>query len=156
MKQGILLNLTSISLKKYVKNLNSIRKKANTTIPQTILHFVKRKCKVITSTNIRNILKSSKLTKYIPYINLIYETLTNKKVPHLNITDFNEVVRLFKQIDGKYNGIQKNRTQFFNYNFLIRKLLNRIGRDDCVEFYKPLKNQTRYEYQCRLYERMLL
>ena len=43
-------------LNHFVKNLNSIRKKAKIDVPQTILHFVRRKCKTITSTNIRNVL----------------------------------------------------------------------------------------------------
>jgi hypothetical protein len=142
-------------LNHFVKNLNSIRKKRNVAIPQTILHFVKRKCKTITSNNIRNVLKASKLTKYIPHIHQIYETLTNKQVPYLYITEFLELIRLFKQIDGVYNGVQKNRIQFFNYNFLIRKLLDKIGRKDCVDFFKPLKNQTRYEYQTKLYHTVM-
>ncbi len=142
-------------LNHFIKSLNSIRKKHRMVIPQTILHFVRRKCKIISSNNIRNILKASRLTKYIPYVNLMYETLSGRPVPHLFIADFNEVVRLFKEIDGRYNNIQKNRIQFFNYSFLIRKLLQKIGRDDCAEFYKPLKNHARYEYQCKLYDRVV-
>ena len=71
-------------LNHFVKNLSSIRKKQYMVIPQTILHFVKRKCKTITPNNIRNVLKSSKLTKYIPYINIIYETVTKKQIPRLS------------------------------------------------------------------------
>lgn len=142
-------------LNHFVKNLNSIRKKNYIAIPQTILHFVKRKCKTIAPNNIRNVLKSSRLTKYIPYINIIYETLSNKRVPYLSINEFNDIVRMFKLIDGVYNSVQKNRIQFFNYNFLIRKLLDRIGRKDCVDFFKPLKNQARHEYQTKLYHKVI-
>lgn len=142
-------------LNHFLKTLSFIRKKPRMVIPSTILHFVKRKCKTITSNNIRNVLKASKLTKYIPYVILIYETLTNKQAPYLSINEFNSVVAMFRKIDRLYDSIQKNRIQFFNYSFLIKKLLERIGRKDCADFFKPLKNQARHDYQTKLYQQVI-
>ena len=141
-------------LSHFIKNLTSIRRKKNIILPNTIIHFIKRRLKIISPTNIRNLLKTSKLKRYIVGVNQIYETITKKDIPIISINQMNEIIRLFKLIDNIYNDIPKTRVQFFNYHFIIRKLLKHIGRFDCIPFYKALKNINRFNYQNTLYKKI--
>lgn len=135
----------------FLKNVYSIRVKKHVMIPNTIIRFIKRKCKTLTPNNIRNLLKVSRLQKYIPYVNQIYVSISKTTLPHLMEQEINKMIYWFRQIDNSYNDHGKSRVNFFNYNFLIIKLLEKLNRHDCIAFYKPLKNRNRYEYQDKLY-----
>ena len=79
-------------------------------------------------TNIRSLLKYSKLHKYIPHTNQIYITLTKSQLPHISENEINKMIYWFRLIDNNYNSIDKERSSFFNYNFIIIMLLKKLGR----------------------------
>ena len=135
----------------FLKILYSIRVQRPGVIPNTIIRFIKRKCKILEPNNIRNLLKLSKLQKYIPYVNQIYTKLSKTTLPHLMEHEINQMIYWFRQIDNRYDDHGKSRVNFFNYNFIIIKLLEKLERYDCIPYYKPLKNRNRYDYQHQLY-----
>ena len=106
----------------FLKNVYSIREKKQIIIPNTIIRFIKRKCKILTPNNIRSLLKVSKLQKYIPRVNQIYTSISKTTLPHLMEHEINKMIHWFRQIDNNYNDHGKSTVNFFNYNFFIIKL----------------------------------
>ena len=51
---------------------------------------------------------------------------------------------MFSEVEYIFNQIKpQDRKAFLNYNFVICKLLQKIGREDCCEYFKQIKSSKR-------------
>ena len=121
---------------------NNFRKK----IPRAIYNLVLRKYKKeeITPNLIRLELKKNKLPQYYGAVNLIYKKCTKKSMAVLSCKEISQINYLFSEVEYIFNQIKpQDRKAFLNYNFVICKLLQRIGREDCCEYFKQIKSSKR-------------
>ena len=108
-------------------------------IPRAIYNLILRKYQKhqITPTLIRNVLKINKLPQYYKAVNIIYRKCTGKNMSHITGSEISKISYLFSEVEHIFNQIKpSSRKAFLNYNLVICKLLQRIGRDDCIEYFK--------------------
>lgn len=103
----------------------------------------------ITRNHIMMFLKEMKYTKHYENANLIYFTLTNKRVDDIShledrlITDFQELVSLYDDIHGKDKPKELDRKNFMNVQYLLFQLLRRHGHPCKIENFTILKTTDR-------------
>ncbi len=103
----------------------------------------------ITRNHIMMFLKELRFTKHYENANLIYFTLTNKRVDDINhledrlIDDFKELVSLYDEIHGKDKPEELDRKNFMNVQYLLFQLLRRHGHPCKIENFTILKTVDR-------------
>jgi hypothetical protein len=103
----------------------------------------------ITRNHIMMFLKELKYTKHYENVNLIYFTLTNKRVDDIShlenrlIDDFKELVSLYDDIHGKDKPDELDRKNFMNVQYLLFQLLRRHGHPCKIENFTILKTVDR-------------
>lgn len=103
----------------------------------------------ITRNYIMMFLKDLKYTKHYENVNLIYFTLTNKRVDDIThieeslIGDFKELVSLYDDIHGKDKPEELDRKNFMNVQYLLFQLLRRHGHPCKIENFTILKTVDR-------------
>jgi hypothetical protein len=115
-------------------------------IPADVNHI---KYSQITRNHIMMFLKELKYTKHYENVNLIYFTLTNKRVDDISyledrlIDDFKELVALYDEIHGKDKPEELDRKNFMNVQYLLFQLLRRHGHPCKIENFTILKTVDR-------------
>ena len=62
---------------------------------------------------------------------------------------------MFSEVEYIFNQIKPStRKAFLNYNFVICKLLQRIGRDDCIEYFKQIKSSKRKLFHIEMWKKI--
>jgi len=103
----------------------------------------------ITRNHIMMFLKELKYTKHYENVNLIYFTLTNKRVDDISdledklIDDFKELVSIYDEIHGKDKPEELDRKNFMNVQYLLFQLLRRHGHPCKIENFTILKTVDR-------------
>jgi hypothetical protein len=103
----------------------------------------------ITRNHIMMFLKELKYTKHYENVNLIYFTLTNKRVDDIShleeqlIEDFKELVSLYDELHGKDKEKELNRKNFMNVQYLLFQLLRRHNHPCKIEDFTILKTIDR-------------
>lgn len=112
--------------------------------PTTYIKYSK-----ITRNHIKMFLKELKYTKHYENVNLIYFTLTNKRVDDIShleeqlIEDFKDLVVLYDATHGKDKPKELNRKNFMNVQYLLFQLLRRHGHPCKVGDFTILKTVDR-------------
>ena len=126
-------------------------------IPRAIYNLILRKYKKdqITPNLIRNVLKQNKLPQYYRAVNIIYRRCTGKTMSHITGNEISKISYLFSEVEYIFNQIKPStRKAFLNYNFVICKLLQRIGRDDCIEYFKQIKSSKRKLFHIEMWKQI--
>jgi hypothetical protein len=103
----------------------------------------------VTRNHIKIFLKELKLTKHYENVNLIYYTLTNKRVDEIShleeklIEDFKDLVALYDENHGKDKPKELNRKNFMNVQYLLFQLLRRHDHACKIEDFTILKTVDR-------------
>jgi hypothetical protein len=103
----------------------------------------------ITRNHIMIFLKELKYTKHYENVNLIYFTLTNKRVDDIShleeqlIEDFKELVSLYDELHGKDKEEELDRKNFMNVQYLLFQLLRRHNHPCKIEDFTILKTIDR-------------
>lgn len=103
----------------------------------------------ITRNHIMMFLKELKYTKHYENVNLIYFTLTNKRVDDIShleeqlIEDFKELVSLYDELHGKDKAEELDRKNFMNVQYLLFQLLRRHNHPCKIEDFTILKTIDR-------------
>jgi hypothetical protein len=103
----------------------------------------------ITRNHIMMFLKELRYTKHYENVNLIYFTLTNKRVDDIShledrlVDDFKELVSLYDDIHGKDKPEELDRKNFMNVQYLLFQLLRRHGHPCKIDNFTILKTVDR-------------
>ena len=103
----------------------------------------------ITRNHIMMFLKELRYTKHYENVNLIYFTLTSKRVDDIShledrlVDDFKELVSLYDDIHGKDKPEELDRKNFMNVQYLLFQLLRRHGHPCKIENFTILKTVDR-------------
>ena len=103
----------------------------------------------ITRNHIMMFLKELRYTKHYENVNLIYFTLTSKRVDDIShfedrlVDDFKELVSLYDDIHGKDKPEELDRKNFMNVQYLLFQLLRRHGHPCKIENFTILKTIDR-------------
>jgi len=103
----------------------------------------------ITRNHIKLFLKELKHTKHYENVNLIYFTLTNKRVDDIShleeqlVEDFKDLVALYDETHGKDKPQELDRKNFMNVQYLLFQLLRRHSHPCKIEDFTILKTVDR-------------
>lgn len=139
-------------LNHFMECINQFQAKENINIPNEIYDkilevFKKRKIKdlkVLKLSDIRDVLKNMKLNKYYEHVSLIYSKITGNPPPRLTYNEENNLKLLFKKVDKSFMKFcPKDRSNFFNYNYLLHKLFKIMNMDKYLEYFPLLKSKEK-------------
>ena len=91
-----------------------------------------------TPTNIMEILKNNKLTKYYNNIQQIYCGVTGAAPPSLTSEEEEVIVQMFKEVERSY-GEYINRYNYFSYSYVLNKILRILKKEEHAKYFKLLK-----------------
>jgi hypothetical protein len=103
----------------------------------------------VTRNHIKLFLKELKHTKHYENVNLIYFTLTNKRVDDIShleeklVEDFKDLVALYDENHGKDKPKELDRKNFMNVQYLLFQLLRRHDHPCKIEDFTILKTVDR-------------
>ena len=89
-----------------------------------------------------------KLNKYYEHVSFIHSKITGKTPPRLTYTEENKLKLLFKKIDKSFiKFCPKDRSNFFNYNYLLHKLFKILHMEQYLEYFPLLKSEEKLTKQ---------
>lgn len=124
--------------------LNTVQNRETKTVPDDIYYILESHIEnlEVNLENIRKCLKDMKQSKYYKHCVQLYCKLKGITVfKCLSPDEEQSLTQLFIISQTAYKELENNkRKNFLNYNFVARKLLSLINRDDLSDLCKPLKN----------------
>lgn len=139
-------------LNHFMECINQFQAKENIVIPQEIYEqiitvFKKRRIKdfkTLTLSDVRNVLKMLKMNKYYEHVSFIYSKISGNAPPKLSYIEENKLKTLFKQVDKSFSKFcPKDRSNFFNYNYLLHKLFKIMNMEQYLEYFPLLKSKEK-------------
>ena len=100
-----------------------------------------------TLTNIMEILKNNKLTKYYNNIQQIYCGVTGAEPPTLSRKEEEKIIEMFQEVERSYRKYI-NRYNFFSYSYVLNRLLRILKKEEHAKYFKLLK----YRWKLREYD----
>ena len=91
-----------------------------------------------TPTNIMEILKNDKLTKYYNNIQQIYCGVTGFAPPTLTRKEEEKIIEMFQEVERSYRKYI-NRYNFFSYSYVLNKILRILKKEEHAKYFKLLK-----------------
>ena len=123
--------------------LSFIQNRETKTVPTHILESLEEHMEhlEVNLENIRKVLKDMGCAKYYKQSVQIYCHLNCITVFEcLTPSEEDRIIQLFKKVQKSFNALRDTkRKNFINYNYLVAKLLVKIGREDLAQLCKPLK-----------------
>ena len=139
-------------LNHFMECINQFQAKENINIPNEVYEkiieiFKKRKIKnlkILKLSDIRDVLKNLKMNKYYEHVSFIYSKITGNPPPRLTYNEENKLKKLFKQVDKSFiKFCPKDRSNFFNYNYLLHKLFKIMNMEKYLEYFPLLKSKEK-------------
>ena len=91
-----------------------------------------------TLTNIMEILKNSKLTKYYNNIKQIYCGVTGVAPPTLTRKEEKKIIEMFQEVERSYRKYI-NMYNVFSYSYVLNKILRILKKEEHAKYFKLLK-----------------
>ena len=90
------------------------------------------------------ILKRNELTRYKGSLYYIYFKLSGVPFPHINIKEYNMILKVFDVVSTIYDKYKpKGRKSFLNYLFVLKQILITIGMGQHVKYIPKLKTHSK-------------
>ena len=127
-------------------------------IPRQLLDQIRGEIKDVENTNqseIKQILRKLKLTKYVENANSITFALTGQQPPYIKRETQDKMIRLFKQIVRAWDALVKDRSQnFLNYYFVVYKLLDLMDQTELLPKVPLLRTPLRLRRHDRIWRQV--
>ena len=91
-----------------------------------------------TLTNIMEILKNNKLTKYYNTIQQIYCSVTGAAPPTLTGKEEERIIEMFQKVERSYRKYI-NRYNFFSFSYVLNKILMILKKEEHAKHFNLLK-----------------
>ena len=121
------------------------------TVPKKVYDIIKRDLQKrslsCTPTNIIEILKNNKLTKYYNNILQIYCGVTGAAPPTLTRKEEEKIIEMFQEVEMTYRKYI-NRSNLFSYSYVLNKILRILKKEEHAKYFKLLK----YRWKLREYD----
>ena len=94
-------------------------------------------------TNIMEILKNNKLTKYYNNIQQIYCSVTGVAPPTLTRKEEEKIIEMFQEVERSYRKYI-NRYNLFSYSYVLNKILRVLKKEEHANYFKLLKCRWKF------------
>ena len=99
------------------------------------------------------ILKRNKMIKYKNSIYFIFFKLSGVPFPCNTMEEYNSILKAFNVVSKIYDKYKpKDRKNFLNYSFVLKKLLIVWGKNDYAKYIPPLKTNSKQKELERIWE----
>lgn len=106
---------------------------------------------------LRQILRKHNLSKYYNDIDEIAYKLSGKKKPIFTEEMEDNLKDGFRKVNEKFKKhAPKNRTSFFNYNYLVNKLCVKYGYTDFLPLFPTLKSKEKMEESDKIWGKICI
>ena len=148
-------------LNHFMECINQFQAKENIIIPDNIYQQIKEVFKKrrindlsdLSLNEVRDVLKMLKLNKYYEHVSFIHSKITGKTPPRLTYTEENKLKLLFKRIDKSFiKFCPKDRSNFFNYNYLLHKLFKILHMEQYLDYFPLLKSEEKLTKQEKIWK----
>lgn len=134
----------------------------HTTIPDEIYETIRQEMKKerigvtqLSEQKIRTYLKKNGLNKYYEHAYLIIDWLNGRSPPKIDEILKEELFNMFREVQEPYDRYRpKERTNFFNYRWLLRKFFELLERDEFLPYCPPLKSDEKNEKQDQIWKKI--
>jgi hypothetical protein len=127
-------------------------------IPAEILERIKAELpepKDATAVDVKKVIRKLKLTKYMENFYYILFAVPGQEPPYIRREVEDKMIRMFKQIDRIYGGIDKdNRKSFLNYYYIIFKLLQLMKQSELLMKVPLIRTIVRLRQHDHLWKRI--
>ena len=150
-------------LNHFIECLNQFQAKETINIPESVFEnilkeFKKNKVtniKNITLTNLRTVLKHLKLNKYYEHESYILSKITQNPPPILKYKVEEEMKQLFKKIEISFiKYCPKDRSNFFNYRYILHKIFQLLKMNKYLEYFPLLKSKEKLTYLDEIWKKV--
>ena len=115
-------------------------------VPEKVYNIIKRDLRkrrirwdgvgpMPTLTNIMEILKNNKLTKYYNNIQQIYCVVTGVAPPTLTRKEEENIIEMFQEVERSYRKYI-NRYNYFSYSYVLNKILRILKKEEHGKYFK--------------------
>ena len=143
--------------------LTQYQAKETTEIPQDVLDSIllemkkegiSNLCK-LTMEKVRGYLKKLSLNKYYEHIPHIIYCLNGLPTPRLTQETEEKLRSMFRQIQDIFDMVcPDNRTNFLSYSYLLRKLLELLGEDEHMKYFRLHKSREKIYQHDKVWEKI--
>lgn len=150
-------------LNHFMECLNQFQAKETINISEIIFNKILKEFKKIKVTNVknitltqvRNILKLLKLNKYYEHSSYILTKITKKPPPILKRSVEDDMKQMFKKIEISFNKFcPTNRSNFFNYHYILHKMFQLLKMSEYLEYFPLLKSKEKLSNQDDIWKKV--
>ena len=144
--------------------LAQLQAKETTEIPDIIFNSIlielkKRRIsdpKKVTSTLVRNILKSLRYNKFYEHIPTIIQRITGRHAPSLSTELEAHLVTMFREIQEPFAKhvklVAPDRKNFLSYSYTLNKMCELLGETDLLQYFPLLKSREKNYVQDKIWK----
>lgn len=140
--------------RKIVRQLHGTENFKLIKLPEIKAHIDKYKITDLSVASIKHILKRLKLSTYYDHIQLIRLHLGCEIIP-ISPELEEELTRLFIKVENQYPALT-NRSNFFNYNYLLNKFFIHLNRPEYIPYLATIKGQDKINDSDRIFRKIKL
>ena len=144
--------------------LAQLQAKETTEIPEQVFNSILAELKKrrvsdpnkVTSTLVRNILKSLRFNKFYEHIPTIIQRITGRHAPSLSSELETHLVSMFREIQGPFAKhvkiVAPDRKNFLSYSYTLNKMCELLGETDLLQYFPLLKSREKNYVQDKIWK----
>ncbi len=143
----------------FIETLTTAQGKIQKKVPQEIMDIMTNEMKKIritketlNETHVRNFLKKHEKSKFYDSVQYVLNTIRGYN--ELEIPEYieNELIRLFVKIQQTFDRLEKERTNFLRYTYVIYKLLEITDHDVYIHLFPLLKSAEKIQQHDQMWK----
>lgn len=156
-EEGLYFKYSYMRLKHFKKILKSVTGNRICRVPDNVINDI-RKHEFNSIFQLKKIMKKLKYKKYYLSAYWIYKIIKNENLIELKKKTMNKMIRMFQKIDSCFIELREEydqkRKNTFHYNYLIRKMLLMMGKEQHLKHLPKMKSENKINYSEKLFKKI--
>lgn len=156
-EEGLAFKYSYMRLKHFKKILKSITGNRICRVPDNVINDI-RKHEFNSIFQLKKIMKDLKYKKYYLSVYWLYKIIKNENLIELEKKTMNKMIRMFQKIDSCFIELREEydqkRKNTFHYNYLIRKMLLMLGKEQHLKHLPKMKSENKINYSEKLFKKI--
>ena len=156
-EEGLAFKYSYMRLKHFKKILKSVTGNRICRVPDNVINDI-RKHEFNSIFQLKKIMKYLGYKKYYLSAYWLYKIIKNENLIELEKSTMNEMIRMFQKIDSCFIELRfeydEKRKNTFHYNYLIRKMLLILGKEQHLKHLPKMKSENKIKYSEILFKKI--